>query len=374
MSPQTIKVALPWFPDVPSILQDIGQVLESGQLMNGPFAKAFEQEVCERWNVAEAISLTSCTTALQIALSYLGVKGKKILVSTNTFVSQGYAVLYAGGVPVFCDLAPGRLCPGSRQYEERLTTDTVGVIFTHIAGIVDPGYEEVVDFCERKGLFLIEDCAQAHGEKVGDSFVGTRSQAGCFSFYPTKILTTGTGGMLTTNDSRLAAYARSVRLFGRSDQPYLYDKQGNDWFMSEVAAVIGLHQLRQLERFIEQRRQIAALYKELLRPYKQISFLPEGSGRSVYYKLPVIIDSADSLSMLSRFFEENCSLETEPLYYPPCHMQPVFLENPDLVITPCEVAEDVLSRQFCLPLHAQLSEEDVQTVVQALKEFFDLYY
>jgi dTDP-4-amino-4,6-dideoxygalactose transaminase len=339
--------------------------------MEGPFGKRFEREVRERWRVKEAIALNSCTTALQIALQYLGADGTEVLLSTNSYVAAGNAVTYAGGMPAFCDLAPGRLSSGPQQLEERLTAKTAGVIHTHIAGIVDPEFEGVVDLCRAKGLFLIEDCAHAPGAKVRDTFVGTRSDAGCFSFYPTKILTTGTGGLLTTNDRGLAEYARSVRMHGRSEHPYIFDKPGNDWFMNEIVAVLAVHQICRLEAFIEHRQRVAQLYKSLLQGFRHVSFVQEGEGRSVYYKLPVTVESAERLRELAEFFDEELLLECEPLYYPPCHMQPVFTQNPDVRIQPCPVAEDMLARGFCLPLHGRFEREEVEQVVKTLTKFFE---
>lgn len=363
-----IKVASPNFGDIPSILEDIKTVLLSGRLMAGPFSDAVEKKIKDDWDIKHAVTLNSCTTALQVALSYLGIRNKKVLVSTNTYVATGNAVLFEGGIPIFCDVAKNRLNMGVEQLEARLTNDTVGVVFTHIAGIVDPEFEAVNDFCQKKGLFLIEDCAHAHGEKIKDRCVGTSSQAGCFSFYPTKIITSGTGGLLITNDSGLDAYARSMRMHGMAEKNYHFDKSGNDWFMNEIIAVLALHQIGELNEFIAHRRKIVKRYKELVSDIPAISIFREGEGKSVYYKLPVLIESIELLRKVSQGLDRAFALECEPLYYPPCHMQDVFIKNFAVDIFPCPNAESQLARQFCLPVHSRITMDDVTLVANKIKE------
>jgi perosamine synthetase len=360
MNEPPITTAAPYFPDLPEIIEDIRQVLTTGILMNGPFGTRFEEMATTAWSVEHAVALNSCTSALQIALGYLGAKDKTVLVSTNTYVATGNAVTFAGGSPAFCDVAPGRLCPGVAEYEAILSDGVVGVVHTHIAGIVDPEFSDVVSFCERNGLFLIEDCAHAHGARYGSSNVGSGSHAGCYSFYPTKILTTGTGGLLTTNDAGLDSYARSMRVHGRSKTPYVHDLRGNDWFMNEVTSVLAVHQMQHLDSFVERRISIAARYREGLGHLEKLSFFEEGGGRAVYYKLPVLLGDAAAFQAVCDGFGE-IGVEPEPLYNPPCHLQPIFSGE-----WHCPNAEDVLPRAVCLPIHARLSDDDVDRVVHCV--------
>jgi perosamine synthetase len=178
--------------------------------------------------------------------------------------------------------------------------------------------------------------------------------------------------LLTTNDSGLAEYARSLRFHGKAERPYEYDKAGNDWFMNEILAVLGVHQLRKLEQFIERRRQLANFYRTYMQSLRRITFFTEGEGKSVYYKLPVLLDTAEALNHLRKYWDTQYGLECEPLYYPPCHMQPVFANNPDIDQFQCTEAERILPRQFCLPIHLRLTDDEAMEVVKSLERFFNL--
>ena len=210
--------SFPYFPEssLQTILHDIEASLRSGRLTDGPHAQDFEKKFAEYNNVKYAVAVNSGTAALEVALRYFNVKDKEVIVPTNTFVSTPNSVIFAGGTPVFADMRADTLCIDPEDVKRKLTVKTAGVIVVHIAGLVCPQIGELKQLCEDRGLFLIEDAAHAHGATINSQKAGTLGDAGCFSFYPTKVMTSCEGGMITTNNFALAEKARCMRTCGQT--------------------------------------------------------------------------------------------------------------------------------------------------------------
>ena len=191
--PRRIHSSHPVFTDIPAILQDIGQVLTSGRLMLGPYLEQFEQAFAQLVGCRYAIGVSSCTTALEITLRYLGIEGAEVVVPTNTFIATANAVIYAGGTPVLTDISPDTLCLDPVNLRSALSGKTKAVVLVHLAGMMTPDLPQIHAMCQERGIALIEDCAHAHGATFAGVHAGATGLAGCFSFYPTKLMTTGNG-------------------------------------------------------------------------------------------------------------------------------------------------------------------------------------
>jgi perosamine synthetase len=193
------------------IAERIKEVLTSGQLTLGKYGAEFEKQFALFCGVNHGIAVNSGTSSLEIILRGLGVEGKDVVVPTNTFFATAAAVVHAGGTPVFVDMDPDSFAVLPEAVERSLTRNTAGIIVVHIGGIVSNQMPELARLAASKGLWLVEDAAHAHGSSYRGTSAGAFGVAGSFSFYPTKVMTCGEGGMITTNDSRLADASTGTR-------------------------------------------------------------------------------------------------------------------------------------------------------------------
>lgn len=362
-----IKTARPMFLRQPKLLKDISAILHSGRLMNGKFLALFEKRFSEYCRVRHAIAVNSCTTAIEIVLRYIGIAKGEVIVPTNTFIATSNAVIFAGGRPVLTDIKEETYYLSPSEAKKRITGNTRAVIATHIAGLVQPEIDEIRQICGKKGLPLIEDCAHAAGSAYDGRMAGTFGLAGCFSFYPTKIMTTGSGGMIVTNDKGLADFARSVRLHGAGKQLSEIVNLGNDWFMDEVRCALGINQLEDLKYFIKKRRQIAQIYDDLLMTTGYLTKFPvDRLSFHSYYKYPVQVASGIDVAKLKIKFNKRYGFELESLYWPTCHLQPVYKKIFGYGAGQFPVAESILSRQIALPIHAGMSTDDAKYVFKCI--------
>lgn len=365
-----VQSSFPFFDEksIRRILRDVEVALRSGHLTDGPNVKMFEEGFAEYVGVEHSVAVNSGTSALEIALRYFGLKGREVVVPTNTFVATPNTVLFASGKPVFADIRSDSLCIDVEDVRRKVSKNTAGVVAVHIAGLVCPQMNELKEFCEEKGLFLIEDAAHAHGAMFDGKKAGTLADAGCFSFYPTKVMTSGEGGMITTADAKLAEQALMMRTHGQNSKKEMV-VLGHNWRMSEMAAIIGKHQLENLERFVIKRNEIARQYEKLLAGVKGVElFSVPGNIRHSYYKYPVMLSDNVNRERLAGVLSDKYGVETGNVYDPPCHLQPFYKKNFGTGRGDLPVAEKVLPKVLCLPMHVGLSKSDVAFVCNAVKE------
>src|SRR6266702_890218 len=268
MKEPTIPAVRALFPeeDLPEILEQIADVLRSGCLILGPQTAALEAAWARRCGVRHAVALSSCTAALEIALRYARVAGREVVVPTNTFVATVNAVGLAGGRVVFCDMGRDDFGLDVDDALARVTADCAALVVVHVGGFVAHGMPRLAEACRARRILLVEDCAHAHGATLGLRSVGALGDVGCWSLHPTKILTSGVGGLLTTDSADIARFARALRHHGQGAARGEVQRGGNDWLMDEVRAVLALAQLRRLDDFLARRRAVAARYDALLGP------------------------------------------------------------------------------------------------------------
>ncbi len=360
--------SFPCFPDdsLNEILNDMKTVLTSGRLTDGPFMQQFEKEFATYNDSKYAVAVNSGTAALDVALRHFRLQGREVIVPTNTFISTPNAVLFAGGKPVFADMNAQTLGIDVEDVKRKVTPNTAGVIVVHIAGLVCPQIAELQEFCEERGLFLLEDSAHAHGAMKDGRKAGTFGDAGCFSFYPTKIMTSCEGGMIITNNQELSDEARCLRTCGQNAERQMV-MLGHNWRMSEIAAVVGRHQLEHLEEFIAKRNQVARWYEEALAHVDGVALFQTPSGfRHSYYKYPILLaDGIDRLKVAT-ILKEKFGVEAGHVYYPPCHLQPYYQQTFGTRLGDLPTAEQVLKQVICLPMHYDVTRENVQYIRDAL--------
>jgi dTDP-4-amino-4,6-dideoxygalactose transaminase len=348
------------------ILGDLKLMFKSGRLTDGPYAQQFEKEFAEYSNVKYAVSVNSGTAALDVALRHFKLKGREVIVPTNTFVSTPNAVLFADGKPVFADMNEATLGIDVEDVKKKVTSKTAGVIVVHIAGLLCPQINELKEFCDEKGFFLLEDCAHAHGATLDGQKAGTFGDAGCFSFYPTKVMTTCEGGMIITNNELLDEDAKCLRTCGQN-----VDRQmvmlGHNWRLNEMAAIVGKHQLEHLEELLAKRNEVAKWYEKVLTNIDGITLFRTPSNiRHSYYKYPLkLADGIDRLKLAS-LLKQKYGIETGNVYYPPCHLQPFYMENFGTREGDLPTSERVLKKVLCLPMHYKITEENIVYIRDAL--------
>ena len=362
-----------FFPqkDIEQIKEDVEKILESGLLTLGEYTRRFEIEYAKLCDVRHAVSVNSGTSALEIALRTLGLKsGDEVLVPTNTFTATVSTVCFSGGKPILTDTNPDTLCMDVKNVQTYMTPKTRGVILVHIGGLVCPDVQAIKKVCSDHHLFLIEDAAHAHGSSINGQSAGSLGDIGCFSFYPTKIITTGEGGMITTNNEDVAEKAKILRDQGKEDfHSNTIIQLGYNWRLPEISAAIGLTQLKKLPEIIEKRNNIAQHYDEELNMLSGIAPLRKPSNIvHNYYKYVAFLDQDIDRDQLKGKLKEkgvNCGGE---VYWPPLHMQPVYRRLLGTKEGDFPTAEDVCSRMICLPIYTQMSVRDAEYVTDKLKQ------
>ena len=241
----------------------------------------------------------------------------------------------------------------------------------HIGGVITPQIREIKKICSEYNLFLIEDAAHAHGSTLYKNKAGSMGDAAAFSFYPTKVMTCGEGGMITTNNKKIYERALVFRDQGKAGfYGNVHTEMGNNWRMSEVHAVIGLSQFARLGEFIADRRRITKIYDEELKKISEVTPINISNNiKSNYYKYVALLDDGIERVSLKKELKEKygVSLSGE-VYELPCHMQPIFKDLYGLKEGDFPVAENLCKRQICLPVFATMTGEQAKYVVDSLKE------
>lgn len=368
---RNLPKAQPHIPaeDVDQLLDDFAAILRGGRLTQGPYLERFEREFAAAIGVRHAVGLSSGTAPLEIALRHWGVEGNEVVVPTNTFIASANAVLLAGGTPVLADIDAATLSSGLHEVRGRVSARTRAVIAVHVAGLIAPDIGALHEFCGERGLFLLEDAAHAHGAALRGRRAGSLGDAAGFSFFPTKVITSGEGGMLTTDDTELADFARSFRCHGIAAEGRSLVRLGTNLRMPELSAALGLRQLERLQEFLPQRQRLAELYGEGLKPIPGIGLFLAGSDQQhPYYKFPVLLPTGCDRDRLLGRLRQEFGVVGGSVYWPPVHLEPFYRERFGYGEGSFPVAEETLKRTITLPLFVGMDDGDVEYVCDALSE------
>jgi dTDP-4-amino-4,6-dideoxygalactose transaminase len=359
-----IQISKPHFSDGQrrAILDGIADILGSGRLMMGPYLARLEKDFAAHTGTAHAIGVNSCTTALQICLEYFGTRGFEILVPAASFTTDLSAPRWAGAKPVLVDIDPETLSFDLADLERKCTDRCKGLLWVHLTGLISPHHKAIVGFARRRGLFLIEDCAHAQGAEVEGRKAGSLGAAGCFSFFPTKLMTCGAGGMITTNDAALDRFAQEMRLFGRSVDTGEVVREGNDWFLDEFRACVAGAQLADFDAMLLRRRAIAERYCDKLANQPGISLLEYSATANAYYQFPIFLDPRLKPAEIGKVLADKYGIQAKRIYLP-IHQEKIFREYDSSTL---KRAEDMLHRSLCLPVHPEVTDDEVDHVAAAL--------
>ena len=368
--------AKPYFSDkdIIDILEDIKETLYSGNLVQGKRVSEFEDRFAEVVGTRFAVATNSCTSALEISIKSLGIKNKKILVPTETFMATANAVILSDNTPVFTDIDDSTLCMSYDTIMDRMTSDVSAIIIVHMGGLVTQDIYKIRNFCDRYGLHLIEDAAHAHGAQIYNEYrdeircAGSLGDVGCFSFYPTKLMTTGEGGMITTDNDTVVKMARMLRNHGGDGTTGLFSASNDR--MTEISAILGLSQLKRLDEFVKKRNHIAKMYRKLLENITEIDLLPEYEKiKNSYWNFYFILNNIDREEFINKMLQFGIQLGDA--YNPPCHRQPVFERYVDGY--DFKVADTILENHVSLPMYTELTDDDVVFIVDKVKEVVNDY-
>lgn len=365
-------------------ISEVVAVLRSGWLTTGPKVREFEREFAAMVGTEHAVAVNSCTAALHLALEAAGVQeGDEVLVPTMTFAATAEVVTYFKARPVLIDCMPDTLNLDTSRIEAAITSKTKAIIPVHFAGHPCE-LNEIQAIARRHDLHVIEDAAHALSARYHGKMIGRISETTCFSFYATKNITTGEGGMVTTNNAELAARVRMMSLHGLSRDAWnRYSAQGSWYYeiispgfkynLTDIAAALGLAQLKKCDRFLKRREQNAALYHEGFRDLPEIVCPQVASHVQHAWHLYVIQLELDRLRITRDEFIRQlqeagvgCSVHFIPL-----HLHPYHRETWGYVADDFPVASRVFPRIVSLPLYSKMTEDDVKRVIDTVRSLVE---
>ncbi|MFD5461981.1 DegT/DnrJ/EryC1/StrS family aminotransferase [Kitasatospora sp. NPDC127059] len=352
--------------DRAAVADAVSEMLTTGALTLGPWTERFEQAFAAEHGASHAVAVSSGTAALEVILRTVDVRGRDVVVPAVTFYATAGAVVHAGGRPVIADVDPATLALSPETLAAALTPDTAAVVLVHIGGLVTPEVDALRALCDRHGVPLVEDAAHAHGSSLGGRAAGTFGLAGAFSFYPTKVTTSGEGGMILTESPELRDEAHIFRDQGKgSFGTNHHVRLGYSWRMSELHAAVGAVHLRRLKEFIETRRAVARRYDDALAGVDGLRPVLEPPGsRGNYYKYVALLAPGVDRTAFKRAVAEEFGVRLSgEVYDLPLHLQPVLAPYRG---GPLPVAEDVCARQVCLPVHSDMTEDETELVIEAV--------
>jgi dTDP-4-amino-4,6-dideoxygalactose transaminase len=350
--------------DQEEILQRIGSSLSTGQVAQGRYVQEFEDTFAKHVNAKYAIAVSSGGAAIGIGMRLLEVQGKEILVPVNTFVATATEIMLAGGSIRFVDTDPATFSVSLNALQEAKTPRTVGVIIVHIGGIINPEIEEIQCWCKDQGLWLFEDAAHAHGSEFNGKQAGKFGCMAAYSFFATKVITSGEGGMLVTDNQELAERAKCFRDYGKP-QPWVsyHTEIGSNWRLSEFSAAVGVVHLKRMEEFISWRQKVADFYTFSLQSIKSLTLVLPASKCS-WYKYIILLPPNINRSDLRSIMKDRGVSLPGGVYEIPLHQQPIF----QCVVREFPIANDICSRHICLPIFFGLTEEETNYVVTTLRQ------
>ena len=374
-----IPFSRPWIDETE--IEAVSQVLESKWISTGARVREFERAFAEYLGVEHAIAVSSCTAALHLSLVVTGIGiGDEVITTPYTFTATAEAIRYVGAKPVFVDINPETLNIDIEQIEAAITPRTRTIIPVHIAGL-PCDMDALQEICHTHNLVLIDDAAHAIPTQYNGKYIGNIGDLSAFSFYANKNMTTGEGGMITTNNDNYAETLRTMRLHGidkdawarqskRSIWRYDITSEGYKYNMTDIQAAMGLCQLMKLNKQHERRQKFAEIYNTELQKYPQIKtpYHPKNVYQHAWHLYIIQLQIGNRDDFVESLREENieCSV-----HYIPLHLFEFYQKQYGYNVGDFPNAEEVFERVVSLPLHPGLTESDVSLVIGTIGKVLD---
>ena len=365
MSKRFIPVSEPTITE--KEIEYVLKAVKSGWVSSlGEFITKFEEDFAKFVGTKFALTVTNGTAGLHLALISCGIKeGDEVIVPDLTFIATANAVKYTGATPVFADIDKDTWCISPEDIRKKITSRTKAIIPVHLYGHpadMDP----ILQIAREYGLYVIEDCAEAHGAEYKGKKVGSIGHCGVFSFYGNKIITTGEGGMITTNDENLYEKAKYLRDHAMSkEKRYWHTEIGYNYRMTNMQAALGLAQLERINEIINKKRRIFEWYKEELSDLEGIKLNPEKEwAKNVYWMVCLVNENFDE-GKRDEFMKKlkEKGIDTRPFFYP-CSMMPMYSQKN--FINP--VSYEISKKGINLPSGYNLKKEDVKWIAKVIIE------
>lgn len=348
-------------------------VFESGWIGLGPKTKEFEKKFANFIGVKYAVGVNSATAALHLALECFNIKGKEVITTPMTFVSTNHAILYNGGIPVFCDVEPDTMNIDPQKIEKLITEKTRAIAVVHYGGR-SCDLDAIQNICKKHNLLLMEDCAHSTGGKFKNEMLGSIGDVNCFSFHAVKNLATGDGGMITTNNKEYYDRIMKMRWMGITKDTYSRDLGQYSWYydvvdlgfkyhMNDITAAIGLAQFEKIEWMNNMRREFTEKYDLELKNVGDIELIAHKSYQhSATHNYVIKTSKRDELNE----YLKNKGISTGVHYYPN-HLyemyKPFYRE--------CPITEKEWKKLLTLPLFPSLKNEEFELITESIREFYN---
>ncbi len=331
----------------------------------GEYINKFETAFANYIDCKYAASVSNGTVAIHLALIALGIGPEdEVIVPTLTYIASVNSIVYAGAKPVFVDSLASSWQMDPEDVRQKITPKTKAIMCVHLYGQACD-MKELKKIATEHNLYLIEDCAEATGTKYNNQHVGTFGDVATFSFFGNKTITTGEGGMVTTNDETI--YDRLVHFKGQGlakHREYWHDVIGYNYRMTNICAAIGLAQLERVESVVKRKYELALLYKEKLKDLPLTFHEQQAGTYHSYWMISVLVNDIKKRDELREFLKEK-GIETRPLFYP-AHTMPMYAQK----FQKFPVAENLGWRGINLPSYPDLKNEDVEYITQSITEFY----
>jgi len=361
-------------------IDEVVDTLRSGWLTTGPKTKLFEKRFSSYVNSKHAIGVNSCTAALHLSLAALGIgEGDEVITTPFTFISTANVILHRGATPVFADIDPKTYNIDPKKIEKAITPKTKAILIVDYGGQACE-FDEIREIADKHSLEIVEDAAHAVGTEYKGRKVGSLADLTCFSFYATKNLTTGEGGMITTNDDDLANQLRVLSLHGMSKDAWKRYQESGSWYyevvvpgykcnFTDIQASLGLHQLEKLEKALVRRDEIAEQFNKglgeipgIVTPY----VAPYGRHAWHLYAIQVqeSVCGVSRDALIDRLKKEKIGTS---VHFIPVHMHPYFRDQLGFRKKSFPITERVYSNIVSLPFYPQLEEKEIQDIIVAIR-------
>jgi perosamine synthetase len=360
-----IPIAEPWIND--DEIENVLKAMKSGWIARGKNISLFESKFANYFGVNYALTVSSGTAALEVALRVLNLKGKEVITTASSCAATANGILHAGFKPVFVDIDPITYNMDAEQIEDHITSNTGAILAVHIYG-KPCDMKRIQEIAEERSITLIEDCAQSLGARYNKKLTGTFGEIASFSFYTNKIITTGEGGAIITNDKKVAEKIKIIRNNGQDPQkPFYHILYGYNFKMTNIQAAIGLAQLKKIEIIIKKRRENGKYLSKLFRGIEEIQLPKELPDRyNVFFCYPILLKKKGIRDKVCAYLSSK-GIETRPMFSS-MSTQPYFENLFGKYQETFSVTENVGKNGFYISCSPTLRKEDMKYMADTIKK------